>query len=87
MTTTAPATDAQSHRIAVLDSLMDLGHELAQLVVAEAKAGTMPTATASNAYDRITRSIRRGMLLIQENHQPGQDDRPCRRPQADHPRG
>jgi hypothetical protein len=70
MSTTTPPTDAQSHREAVLDALMDLGHELAQLVVDQAKAGVMPAAAAAIAYDRITRSIRRGVLVIHEVARP-----------------
>jgi hypothetical protein len=64
------AADAPSHREAVLDALMDLGHELTRLVVDQAKAGLMPAATAAIAFERITRSIRRGVLVIHEVASP-----------------
>ena len=43
----------------MLLNLVDLGHRLAQLVVAQAESGAIPAAKASTAFDGVTRSIRR----------------------------
>jgi hypothetical protein len=61
--TTATAPEPTSHQQDVLNDLVDLGHELARLVVEQAKARILPADKASIAFDRITRNIRRCVWL------------------------
>jgi hypothetical protein len=68
LTTTEP--DETAHHRAVLNDFVDLGHELAQLAVADARAKLIPVATASTAFDLATRSARRSILLIHEILKP-----------------
>jgi hypothetical protein len=65
-----PAADTAPHHRAVLDDLIDLGHELARLVVEEAKAKILPAADAAIAFERIARGIRRAIALARRLDEP-----------------
>ena len=76
---TATVATATDHHRAVLDDLVDLGHELARFLVAQgrtiapapdpppAPVAPEPDATTlselADAFDRVTRSVRRSILL------------------------
>jgi hypothetical protein len=59
-------TEALSHNQDVLNDLVDLGHELAKLIVEQVKTRIMPGATAALAFERITRCVRRCAWLVRE---------------------
>ena len=65
--TDAPATTPQQD---MLDDLARLGHRLARLVVEQAEAGAMPAITASTAFDRVGRNIRRNLWLARKLGEP-----------------
>jgi hypothetical protein len=70
--TTAPAADGPSHHQDVLNDLIDLGNELARLVVDQAKANTLQAADAAIAFDRVARSVRRCIALARKLAEPPQ---------------
>ena len=68
--TTHPSPNRAARHQAVLDDLIDLGHELARLVVGEAKSGATSPANASKAFDRTIRSVRRCIFLAGKLDEP-----------------
>ena len=72
--TTAPATtvtpETTSHHQDVLNAFIDMSHVLAQLVVDEAKAKTVPATKAAFAFDRLARTVRRCVWLVRELAKP-----------------
>ena len=57
--TPQPSPEATAHCQDVLLDLVDLGHKLARLVVAEAESAKLPVAKATPLFDKIARNIRR----------------------------
>ena len=66
--TTAPS--APSRHQDVVDDLIDLGHQLARLVVDQAKTGVLSAIDATVAFDRVSRSVRRSILLARKLAEP-----------------
>jgi hypothetical protein len=64
-----PAPTTARHQSA-LDRLVTLGTDLAELVVEQAKAGTITAAEASKAFDRVSRSVRRSVMLSRKLAEP-----------------
>jgi hypothetical protein len=69
-TSTAPTIDATTHQQAVLNDCVDLGHKLVRLVVAQAEANPTQALKAAPAYDRVTRSMRKSILLFRKLAEP-----------------
>ena len=70
------AQDACHYR-GVLRELIDMGADLARLVHQQAEQAVVPAAEAAVAFERITRAVRRSILLAQKL------DEPARAPGAD----
>jgi uncharacterized membrane protein YccC len=62
--------DRTAHLQDVLNDFVDFGHRLIRLVVEQAEAGEMPVEKATKAYDRVTRSVRRSIMLIHKLAEP-----------------
>ena len=67
---TAPEPARIARHQTVLDEQIELGHELTRLVVDQAKTGAVPVATASIAFDRVTRDVRRAILTSRKLCEP-----------------
>ena len=72
MSTTPQAAARVARHQAVFDDLIDLGQDLAHLVVDHAKNGTTSTPTAAVAYGRVTHSIRLSVMLSRKLDEPAQ---------------
>jgi hypothetical protein len=74
---TAPSpteqADRTSHLQDVLTGFVDFGNRLVKLTVEQAEAATLPLEKAAKAYDQVTRSARRSILLIRELAKPATD--------------
>jgi len=67
---TVPAADRMAHLEGLLTACAELGHRLVRAAVEQVEAGTLPVATASKCYDRVTRAIRLSVMLIRKLAEP-----------------
>ena len=67
---TALSPEVTAHHQDVLNDLVDIGHELARMTLAEAKTGALPLPKATSLYDSLSRSIRRSVWLVRKLAEP-----------------
>jgi hypothetical protein len=70
MSTITPPPDRAARHQAVLNDLIELGQDLAHLIVDSAKTGAIKPVDASKAFDRVTRSVRRSIFLARKLDEP-----------------
>ena len=67
---TAVPPEVTSHHQDVLNDFVDIGHELARMVLDQAKAGTLPAVKATMEYDRLGRCVRLCIWLVRKLAEP-----------------